>query len=191
MSVREDLRKESNLLFYKIAKTLRRDISFDLIKLNGITDAEFLIDFNRTCVLEDLRNIMKSIKMANAIYPVCQIELDKRRLLQDEAIGYSETLIEDLNYIVDLFPDNLKCLINYSDEIDHLIKVLRRWKKSNNKYLKNTGLQSVPAYFCNCNNNGNANNNSASNADNGVRFDLTRQQSDCKPEEKSLVKGDC
>ena len=201
MSVRADLRSESSLLFYKIARELRREISCDLLlkfesKSETFTTDEntvvnqkeqypsYMVDFIRKTILGLLQKLMQYISMANAIYPACVLEVDKRRLLQDYAIGTAEALQNELEYCADVFPDMLRCLLHYADEIDHLIKVLRRWKKSNAKILKSLGAGPDTANFCNCNNNGNANNNSASNSDNGVRFDLPGIQSDITPDDE-------
>lgn len=201
MSVRADLRSESSLLFYKIARELRREISCDLLlkfesKSETFTTDEntvvnqkeqypsYMVDFIRKTILGLLQKLMQYISMANAIYPACVLEVDKRRLLQDYAIGTAEALQNELEYCADVFPDTLRCLLHYADEIDHLIKVLRRWKKSNAKILKSLGAGPDTADFCNCNNNGNANNNSASNSDNGVRFDLPGIQSDITPDDE-------
>lgn len=201
MSVRADLRSESSLLFYKTARELRREISCDLLlkfesKSETFTTDEntvvnqkeqypsYMVDFIRKTILGLLQKLMQYISMANAIYPACVLEVDKRRLLQDYAIGTAEALQNELEYCADVFPDTLRCLLHYADEIDHLIKVLRRWKKSNAKILKSLGAGPDTANFCNCNNNGNANNNSASNGDNGVRFDLPGIQSDITPDDE-------
>lgn len=201
MSVRADLRSESSLLFYKIARELRREISCDLLlkfesKSETFTTDEntvvnqkeqypsYMVDFIRKTILGLLQKLMQYISMANAIYPACVLEVDKRRLLQDYAIGTAEALQNELEYCADVFPDTLRCLLHYADEIDHLIKVLRRWKKSNAKILRSLGAGPDTANFCNCNNNGNANNNSASNSDNGVRFDLPGIQSDITPDDE-------
>lgn len=201
MSVRADLRSESSLLFYKIARELRREISCNLLlkfesKSETFTTDEntvvnqkeqypsYMVDFIRKTILGLLQKLMQYISMANAIYPACVLEVDKRRLLQDYAIGTAEALQNELEYCADVFPDTLRCLLHYADEIDHLIKVLRRWKKSNAKILKSLGAGPDTANFCNCNNNGNANNNSASNSDNGVRFDLPGIQSDITPDDE-------
>ena len=201
MSVRADQRSESSLLFYKIARELRREISCDLLnKFNSKNETfttdentvvnqkeqypSYMVDFIRKTILGLLQKLMQYISMANAIYPACVLEVDKRRLLQDYAIGTAEALQNELEYCADVFPDTLRCLLHYADEIDHLIKVLRRWKKSNAKILKSLGAGPDTANFCNCNNNGNANNNSASNSDNGVRFDLPGIQSDITPDDE-------
>jgi hypothetical protein len=202
MSVRADQRSESSLLFYKIARELRREISCDLLnKFNSKNETftteentvvnqkeqypAYMVDFIRKDILGLLQKLMQYISIANSIYPACVLEVDKRRLLQDYAIGTAEALQNELEYCADVFPDTLRCLLHYADEIDHLIKVLRRWKKSNAKILKSLQrAEPISANFCNCNNNGNANYNSASNSDNGVRFDLADKQSDIMPDDE-------
>ena len=209
MSVRVDQRKESPLLFYKLARELRCKISLDLlakfpIKTETFTTVdntvvhqnehypEYMVDFLRQDILTILQKLMENISKANAIYPSTEIEVDKRRIFQDYAIGYTEALQNELEYCVDIFPETLRCLLHYADDIDHLNKVLRKWKKSNSKILKQIkGNSLLTSNFANVNNNGNANNNSASNSDNGVRFDLTAERSDFIPEDNKQVKGDC
>ena len=173
MSVRVDQRTESPLLFYKIARELRQEITIDMLeRLQGKEHPDYIVDYLRKDILTIMQKLMQSISMANAIYPVCELEIDRKRVLQDNAIGLAESLQNELEYCVDIMPDTLSCLLHYSDKIDHLIKVLRRWKKSNSKILKRIRTQSETANFCNCNNNGNANNNNANNS-NGVAMDFT------------------
>ena len=187
MSVRADQRSESSLLFYKIARELRREISCDLLNKfnsknetftteeNTVVDQKehypaYMVDFIRKDILGLLQKLMQYISIANSIYPACVLEVDKRRLLQDYAIGTAEALQNELEYCAD---------------VDHLIKVLRRWKKSNAKILKSLQrAEPISANFCNCNNNGNANYNSADNSNNGVRFDLAGKQSDNMPDDE-------
>ena len=201
MSVRADLRSESSLLFYKIARELRREISCDLLlkfesKSETFTTDEntvvnqkeqypsYMVDFIRKTILGLLQKLMQYISMANAIYPACVLEVDKRRLLQDYAIGTAEALQNELEYCADVFPDTLRCLLHYADEIDHLIKVLRRWKKSNAKILKSLGAGPDTAAFCSCHYGGYASGTSASNSGAGVRFDLPGIQSDIMPDDE-------
>lgn len=54
------------------------------------------------------------------------LEVDKRRLLQDYAIGTAEALQNELEYCADVFPETLRCLLHYADEIDHLIKEITK-----------------------------------------------------------------
>jgi hypothetical protein len=60
-------------------------------------------------------------------------------LLQNDAIGYASLVENELEYLVDLFPEKIKQVIVFSDTIDHEIKLLRRWKQSNSKVLKSLG----------------------------------------------------
>lgn len=209
MSVLKSKRTESSLQFYETARTLRRKISTDLLQRlcnenlyreNYTTEQNtqvatketypaFIIDFIRQDILNTLRNIMKCISLANEIYPVTIIELDKRRVFQDYAIGYTRMLQNELEYCVDIFPQQLHCMLQYADETDHLIKILRRWKKSNNKILEKIRVQSETTNFCNCNNNGNANNNDATNS-NAVPPDFVEPENDSMPLWPTM-KGDC
>lgn len=208
MSVLKSKRTESTLQFYETARTLRRRISTDLLqrlcnnnlyKEDYTTDQntqiatketypDFMIDFIRRDILETMRDLMKCISLANEIYPVTIAELDKRRILQDYAIGYTRMLQNELEYCVDIFPKQLHCMLQYADEIDHLIKILRRWKKANNKILERIRAQSTTD-FCYCNNNGNANYNNATNT-NAVSPDFVEPKNDSKPL-KPTMKGDC
>ena len=207
MSVRKDKRTESPMLFYKIARELRRNISMDLLQrfsdksetftTSGNTVVSqiekyptYMVDFIRNDMLGLLQKLMLYISMANAIYPTTMAELEKRRILQDYAIGCAEGLNNELEYCAEMFPDTLYCLLHYADETDHLCKVLRRWKKSNStieRRIKRT--EPITSNFCNCNNNGNANINNASNGNNGVRFDLADESSDRMPDGKSVKGG--
>jgi hypothetical protein len=90
----------------------------------------------QTRILEVLGKLMEAITRANEIYPTTPEELSKRRLLQNDAIGYASLVENELEYLVDLFPKKIKQIIMFSDSIDHLIKLLRRWKQSNSKVSK-------------------------------------------------------
>ena len=114
MSVRADQRSESSLLFYKIARELRREISCDLLnKFNSKNETftteentvvnqkeqypAYMVDFIRKDILGLLQKLMQYISIANSIYPACVLEVDKRRLLQDYAIGTAEALQNELD----------------------------------------------------------------------------------------------
>ena len=134
MSVRADQRSESSLLFYKIARDLRREISCDLLnKFNSKNETftteentvvnqkeqypAYMVDFIRKDILGLLQKLMQYISIANSIYPACVLEVDKRRLLQDYAIGTAEALQNELEYCADVFPGTLRCLLHYADEV--------------------------------------------------------------------------
>lgn len=140
MSVIVSKRKISSMQFYKTARDLRRDITKMLEKMFSDESkscySRGLEYYIQTRILEVLGELMEAITRANEIYPTTQEELTKRRLLQNDAIGYASLVENELEYLVDLFPEKIKQIIMFSDSIDHLIKLLRRWKQSNSKVSK-------------------------------------------------------
>jgi hypothetical protein len=204
MSVLKRKRGLSGMEFYKLAKTLRRDVVFEL--LAHFTDDAikevcptgdgtsvkteelyplFLVDDIRTNMLKILNGLMGTITRANSIYPTNKEEFYARRALQCQAISWAEDLQTEIEYIVDIFPRKLGNMFKFIDQTDHLTKLLRDWKASGNKILKmilesgtkNAGTESdKTTNFTNANNNGNSNNNAASNAAGGVAPDLIDAQ---------------
>ena len=140
MSVIVSNRKVSSMQFYKTARDLRRDITKMLEQMFS-DESKFCYSrgleyYIQTRILEVLGELMEAITHANEIYPTTQEELTKRRLLQNDAIGYASLVENELEYLVDLFPEKIKQIIMFSDSIDHLTKLLRRWKQSNSKVSK-------------------------------------------------------
>lgn len=126
--------------FYKTARDLRRDITKMLEQMFS-DESKFCYSrgleyYIQTRILDVLGKLMEAITRANEIYPTTPEELSKRRLLQNDAIGYASLVENELEYLVDLFPEKIKQIIMFSDSIDHLIKLLRRWKQSNSKVSK-------------------------------------------------------
>ena len=143
MSVIVSKHSISNMQFYKTARDLRRDITKMLEQMFN-DESKFCYSrgleyYLQTRILEIMGQMMESITRANEIYPTTQEELTKRRLLQNDAIGYVSTLEQELEYLVDLYPQKVKQIIMFSDEIDHELKLLRRWKKSTNKIIRSKG----------------------------------------------------
>ena len=139
MSVIVSKRKISNMQFYKTARDLRRDITKMLEQMFN-DESKFCYSrgleyYLQTRILEIMGQMMEAITRANEIYPTTQEEVDKRRLLQNDAIGYVSALEQELEYLVDLYPQKIKQIIMFSDQIDHELKLLRRWKKSTKKLI--------------------------------------------------------
>ena len=139
MSVIVSKRKISHMQFYKTARDLRRDITKMLEQMFN-DESKFCYSrgleyYLQTRILEIMGQMMEAITRANEIYPTTQEEVDKRRLLQNDAIGYVSALEQELEYLVDLYPQKIKQIIMFSDQIDHELKLLRRWKKSTKKLI--------------------------------------------------------
>lgn len=139
MSVIVSKRSISNMQFYKTARDLRRDITKMLEQMFN-DESKFCYSrgleyYLQTRILEIMGQMMEAITRANEIYPTTEEEVDKRRLLQNDAIGYVSALEQELEYLVDLYPQKIKQTIMFSDQIDHELKLLRRWKKSTKKLI--------------------------------------------------------
>ncbi len=126
--------------FYMTARSLRRDITkmleqmfYDESKFCYSKGLEYYI---QTRILDLLGNMMESIVNANEIYPTTAEEVMQRKLLQNKAIGYVANIENELEYLVDLYPEKIRQVIMFIDSIDHEKKLLRRWKQSNSKILK-------------------------------------------------------
>lgn len=124
-----DLRK--NIITVLIPKIKNSKIFIDNIELdkeivdrfiNNLIDSSFLL--------------LEYISKANSIYPTIPSEVEKRRLLQDDAIACCGHLYELLEFLIDLKCIKISSLESYVNDIHYLIKLLRGWKQSNNKILK-------------------------------------------------------
>lgn len=100
--------------FYKTARDLRRDIT-KMLELMFYDESKFCYSrgleyYLQTRMLEVLGKLMEAITRANEIYPTTEEELTKRRLLQNDAIGYASLVENELEYLVDLFPKKIRKL---------------------------------------------------------------------------------
>lgn len=137
MSVIANKRGLSDMQFYKTARDLRNKISLELIPE---IEKSNLYDILKNKIINSLLNcifdIMKFITRANSIYPTSIEEVQKRKLLQVDAISICEHLYELFEYIIDLKSIKINKILKYADDLNYLIKLLRRWKQSNNKIIK-------------------------------------------------------
>lgn len=138
-----------------------------LVARDGAFRDWFIVD-ERETVVDCLRKITEEVYTANSIYPTSTEELIERRTHQERAIGQCYRLIQELQYAAETLPVDVNKYLRFAEMIDVEIKLLKGWRKADNK-LKRVISDSAAA-FANVNNNGNANNNNASNS-NGVRPD--------------------
>jgi hypothetical protein len=140
MSVLVSKRKISSMQFYLNARSLRRDITKMLEQMfsdeSKFCYSKGLEYYIQTRILDLLGDMMESIVNANEIFPTTVEEVTQRKLLQNKAIGHVANLENELEYLVDLFPEKIRQIIMFVDLIDHEKKLLRRWKQSNSKILK-------------------------------------------------------
>lgn len=96
----------------------------------------FILDQRKT-VMDCLRSVQEHIFVANSIYPYHKEELVQRRIHQDLAIGQCHRLMQELQYSIETLPVDIDKYLRFADEIDKQIKLIKGWRKSDNKFNKN------------------------------------------------------
>lgn len=109
---------------------------YDARKAKFESFEEWFILEQRACILGCLRNIQEYVFMANSIYPNYMEELIERRIFQDKAIGQCNRLTQELQYIMETLPVNINKFARFSNSIQREIKLLKGWRKSDNKFKK-------------------------------------------------------
>jgi hypothetical protein len=161
MSVLKNKRGLSSLEFYHNARKLRKEMTNWLLRDFGVKDKvriekrpgaepekitetypEWMIVHLREKIIGILHNMMMNIIAANTIYPITFDELALRRRYQTGAIINCEQLIQEVDYCDDILPLEMKKFEPYYEMISYEIKLLKGWRKANNKIaekIKETG----------------------------------------------------
>jgi hypothetical protein len=150
MSVLKNKRGLSKLEFYHNARRMRREITMLVLRDFGIHSRgkkfkedsgsqqpegyydELLEEFSKN-VRQLLRNMMWNITAGNTIYPVNDTEVQERRHHQTAAIINCEQLLQELLYCEDVMPVKVSKFMPYIEQIEFEIKLLKGWRKANNK----------------------------------------------------------
>jgi len=150
MSVLKNKRSLARLEFYHNARKLRKELTMLTLRDFGIHSRgkrfkeetgsqqpegfydELIAEFAKNVRLL-LRNMMWNITAGNTIYPVNDAELVERRLCQDRAIVACEQLHQEILYCMDLIPVKASMFLPYVEKIEFEIKLLKGWRKANNK----------------------------------------------------------
>jgi len=150
MSVLKNRRGLSKLEFYHNARKMRREITKLVLRDFGIHSRgkkfkedtgsqqpegyyDELIDEFSKSIRQLLRNLMLNITAGNTIYPTNRDELILRRRYQTGAIINCEQLLQEILYCEDVFPVKVSTFVPYIEQIQFEIKLLKGWRKSNNK----------------------------------------------------------
>lgn len=94
---------------------------------------EWFVNYEREIISRILSDIMLNITQANSIYPYKDFEWDLRREYQDKAIAECYCLIQELQYIVSLFPTDLNRFVYLLEAIERETQLLKGWRQSDNK----------------------------------------------------------
>lgn len=98
---------------------------------------DWIINTERDNILKICHRLIMNITQANSIYPTNIAEYQSRRLFQDYAIGNCEQLLQEMQYVMSIIPVNSNKYMRYVDMIETEIILLKGWRKSDNKILKN------------------------------------------------------
>jgi hypothetical protein len=93
---------------------------------------ELIAEFSRN-IRRLLRDMMWNITAGNTIYPANDTEIQIRRDYQNSAIINCEQLLQEILYCEDIMPVKFSKFQPYIERIELQIKLLKGWRKSNNK----------------------------------------------------------
>jgi len=153
MSVHKNKRGLSKLEFYHNARKLRKELTLLTLRDFGIHSRgakfkedtksqqpegfydELIAEFSGS--MRNLtRNMMLNITAGNTIYPTTHEELATRRMYQNGAIVNCEQLLQEILYCGDVMPVKASVFMPYVERIEFEIKLLKGWRKWNNKRAK-------------------------------------------------------
>jgi hypothetical protein len=153
MGVLKNKRGLSKLEFYHNAKRMRKEITLLILRDFGIHNRgkkfkedtgsqqlegyydELIAEFSHN-IRVLLRNMILNITAANSIYPINYEELMLRRRYQTGAIVNCEQLLQEILYCEDVLPVKASSFVPYVEKIELQIKLLKGWRKFNNKIDK-------------------------------------------------------
>lgn len=109
-----------------------------LLEKYGLTHAAdaypmWMIEHVREDILRHLSDMMKYITRAYTIWATNKAEADLRRVSQDKAIASCESLLQDMELAVDIFPSKAEKILPYVDAVNREIALLKGWRKADNK----------------------------------------------------------
>jgi hypothetical protein len=150
VAVLKNKRGLSKLEFYHNARRMRKEITQLVLRDFGIHSRgakfkeetgsqqpegyydELIAEFSSN-IRHLLRDMMWNITAGNTIYPANDTEIQIRRNYQNTAIIKCEQLLQEILYCEDIMPVKFSKFQPYIERIEFQIKLLKGWRKSNNK----------------------------------------------------------
>ena len=110
----------------------------DKYHMTSITEEypDWLIDKMRSSIMDICRELIMNITAANTIYAVHETEFYERRNFQNRAIGNCEQLLQEMQYVISVIPVDAEKYMPYVDMIEKEIALLKGWRKSDNRILR-------------------------------------------------------
>lgn len=97
---------------------------------------EWIIDRLRGNIWDLLSSMLYNITQAYTVWATNKAEAEQRRCAQNRAIADCESLLKELELAIEVLPINAEKYMKYVDAIDREIALLKGWRKSDNKRLK-------------------------------------------------------
>lgn len=126
-------RSTSSLEYYSKAIEIRNSLTDTVLNSKKFRNP-YMTKFKHR-LFEILLDITESIVAADSIYPMTYEEAIQKRSIQTKAISDCYVLKEVLSYYTQSFNITLSLIYKQILEIDELIKLLKHWRKLNNKYI--------------------------------------------------------
>lgn len=96
---------------------------------------EWIIVKLRDSIWDLLRDMMVNITRAYTIWATNISEAYERRNAQNRAIADCESILKELELVIDILPVNADKYMTYVDSLEREIALLKGWRKSDNKRI--------------------------------------------------------
>lgn len=128
-------------LFFKVANNTVNIVE----NCFGIDDEVYVehrlyIDDKARELLQLVDHILRYIRMANA-FPTCRKEYETRRDCMTRAIGLCYSILTNYQIVMKRFEIDDDKYVTDIDDIWHLINSIKNWRKSDNRFKKQFGLE--------------------------------------------------
>ena len=107
----------------------RRKYAFGKDRVENASRYRFLISETKTSLSQDVRLLTYHIESANAIFPTTLSECDKRRELQDLALGNCAHIRHELQRFCDVFDVRIGDYRIPVAELDREVALLKKWRQ--------------------------------------------------------------
>lgn len=96
----------------------------------------WLIETERTDILNYTRGIVQHLIAANTIYPQYPSEFEERRLQMDKAMECCNNLKQELQYIVEAIPCDVNKYTKVVLEVEDEFNMIKKLRQSDNRFIK-------------------------------------------------------
>lgn len=112
---------------------VRRQYANGKIPSENYSRYRFLMQNAKDRIDTNAAILTSKLVSAYRLYPTNLHEYQRRRDLQNEALGHCEILIHELQHIVEVFEVDINRYGRYIEAIDREIDLIKRWRVRDNK----------------------------------------------------------